>query len=133
MITVCKFDGIGLSEVTPDNFVLNFSRHWYEYTKYKKTTSYIDADSPLQSMINRKKGMSKPFISSDIEIKKILDVLGSSFIANYSAYGFSVTSQSMLGMQLFEYCVFDKGYNWWYFVPKPLLDGHLLPHSHYLL
>jgi hypothetical protein len=84
-------------------------------------------------MVTRVKGTKPHFISSDEMVKTILDSLGGSFATAYAAYGFTVNSSAMLGMQLFEFCVFDTGYNWWYFVPKPVLRGHLLSHSHYHL
>jgi hypothetical protein len=124
--------GLTFHRITPDNFIPDYSPHWREYfTRYKGTILYPKADILLRDMVNSKK--PKGFISSDIEIKKILDNMGSSFTSSYLDIGFSTGCGAMLGMQLFEICVYDGGYNWWYFIPKPILRGHLLPHSHYYL
>jgi hypothetical protein len=132
-ITVYTYGRKSFPLITPSTFVPLYSQHWHDFAKYKDTTLYLQAVTPLRTMVSRIKKTPGGFISSDIEIKKILDILGSSFIANYNTYGFSVSCPAMLGMQLFEFCVFDVGYNWWYFVPKPILNGHLLSHSHYHL
>ncbi|GMO26718.1 MAG: hypothetical protein Ta2B_07030 [Termitinemataceae bacterium] len=117
-------------EITPATFDLNYSPHWCEYIRYKGTPLYSQTYSLLRAMVSRVKGTSKGFITSDIEIKKILDVLGSPFTTTYSTYGLSVSCAELLGMQLFEICVYDSDV-WWYSVPKPILRGHSLPHSHY--
>jgi hypothetical protein len=132
-INSCIYDGGSFPAVTPAAFVPLYSRHRHDYARYKATPLYAWADAQLRAMVSRVKGRTRKFISSDIEIAGVLNVLGNSFAAQYIAFGFSVKSWEMLGMRLFELCVFDTGCNWWYPVPKPILHGHLFHHSHYHL
>jgi hypothetical protein len=132
-ITVYTYGSKSFPLITPANFVPLYSQHWHDFASYKGNALYSMAATHLRTMVSRIKGTPRGFISSDIEIRRILGNLGSFFAIQYSAFKFSVNCSAMLGMQLFEFCVFDEGCNWWYFVPKPVLNGHLLPHSHYHL
>jgi hypothetical protein len=119
-------------EVDETNYGKRNNRHWNDFYKYKAFSLHSKSAILIQAMVNEKKGKTKVFISSDIEIKKILDILGCSFLDDYRALGFLITPSAMLGIQLFEYCVFDRGYNWWYPIPKHQIEYHF-PHSHYYL
>jgi hypothetical protein len=121
-VTVYTVSGQTFPQITPTNFVLDYNENWKDYaTTYHGSALYNRANIEITDMVNKVKKMHSPFISSDVKIKGILNVLGPGF------------NSGMLGMQLFEFCVHDEGYNWWYVVPKPTLYGHLLPHSHYRL
>jgi len=128
-IRVYTDDRRDISLVTPATFNSLYSRHWNDFPRYKETALYLMADRQLREMVDSKKRGLKCFISSDIEIKKIIQVLDNPFATEYNASGFLVECSAMLGMQLFELCVFDKDI-WWYHIPKPILNRHL-PHSHY--
>jgi hypothetical protein len=132
-VTIVPISGGSFPRKTPATFVLLYSLHWNAYVQYKGTPLYLQADIQLRTMVRRIKSTLRALISSDIEIKKILeDVSNASFVKNYNTFGFSVSCAAMLGMQLFEICVYDTD-EWWYPVPKPLLKGHVLQHSHYQL
>ena len=119
--------------ITPGTFVLVYNPHWIDFPRYMVSSLYPLAEVELQTMITLKKRTSRPFVASDIEIKKILGNLGSGFTAAYSGYKFSVSCAAMLGMQLFKICVDDRGFNWWYKVPKPLRGMGHYEHSEYHL
>jgi hypothetical protein len=131
-VTIVPISGGKFPRKTPATFVLLYSPHWNDYVQYKGTSLYLQADIQLRTMVRRIKSTLKALISSDVEIKTILDVLSASFVTDYNTFGFSVSCAAMLGMQLFEICVYDAD-EWWYPVPKPLLKGHILQHSHYQL
>ena len=131
MVTIYTPDST-LRTVDETNFEKRDNRHWNDFYEYKKTPLYSTSAIPIEAMVNEKKGKSNARISSDIEIKKILGILGKSFSDDYSALSLSITSSAMLGIQLFEYCVFDRGYDWWYHIPKHKIKEHF-PHSHYEL
>ena len=69
-VTIYTYDGISFPSVTPDTFMLLYSRHWDDFSCYKDTTLYSTTDIQLREMTNRIKGTPRGFISSDIEIKK---------------------------------------------------------------
>ena len=115
------------------NYEKRDSRHWKDYYKYLKTCLHSTSKIQIQAMVDRIKGSSKACISSDIEIKRILGILGSDFLDEYRTLGFSIAPSAMLGVQLFEYCVFERD-NWWYPIPKPKHRiEYPFPHSHYYL
>jgi hypothetical protein len=102
--------------------------HWIDYPVFKASSLSTQSDIELNNMLNLKRGRTYSF-DSDIEIKKILNRLGTVFITNYKALGLPVDCGAMLGMQLFDICTYDTR-NWWYYIPKPQRIGHY-PHSHY--
>jgi hypothetical protein len=78
-VTVYTRGGKRFPPLTPTTFVPLYSRHWHDFANYKGTTLYSMADTQLRAMVSRIKGTSRGFISSDIEIKRTLNILGSSF------------------------------------------------------
>jgi hypothetical protein len=118
---------------TPANFIQVYGPHWIDFPRYRGSPLYSQADIQLQAMVATKKVSRRRFIASDVEIKRILDILGPGFTAAFGAYGFTVSCAAMLGMHLFEVCVYDTGFNWWYKIPKSLRGIGHFEHSEYHL
>jgi hypothetical protein len=134
MIAIYKQNGSGFRTVTPTNYNPFYSQHSTVYTnQYVGTPLYRQSDIELRAMVARvKNGIRRPFITSDVEIGGILQNLGNNFSVAYQAFSLPVSMEGMLGVQLFNILVYDN-VRWWYTVPKPILNGHLLSHSHYCI
>jgi hypothetical protein len=115
--------------ITPSTYIPmdKYSPHGVDFPKYKGTPLYSLADVQLRAIV-----ASNRFIASDIKIKGILSILGSAFSTAYNKYGFSGSCAAMLGMHLFEICVYDPK-SWWYKIPKPLRGIGHYEHSEYCL
>ena len=122
----------GRTEKKIIEFDPEYNEHIVIYSKqYKKTECYKIAETPLHDMVNHKRITG--CIDSKIEISKILKNIGNDFLRIYTESGFTIEYGRMLGMQLFEICVNDNEYNWWFHIPKPKDIWDTFPHSIYYL